>query len=111
MTIIDPFAPYQGDLPDSPFTRTSQRGQYLPPSLTFDYLPLGWQQCDTRPWTYPVDTRQDAKDTMRTSVANWMGEKDQYRSVWRRNIPTHYPRDNYAHDPYRNRTHEVWKTI
>ena len=54
---------------------------HVPTNWYFSYLPYGWQQPDTRPWTFLTDPRQQVKDRLYMDPLDFMGQykKDRYR--------------------------------
>jgi hypothetical protein len=69
----------------------------IPDGINFTYLPFGYQQPDTRPWTFRTDSRQDVKDLFRENPQDWTRANGNGR--WK--YPESYPRDvDCAPDPY-----------
>lgn len=50
------------------------RSTHVPSSWYFSYLPYGYQQPDTRPYTFLVDPRQAVKDKTYMDPLDFMGE-------------------------------------
>ena len=90
------------------------REMRIPDALNFDYLPFGWQQPDTRPWTFRVDTRQAIKDQCRAAPESWIGGTQHCQSRWK--CQPVYPRDDDCAavsqaglDPYIQQYNDVYK--
>ena len=83
----------------------------IPDALNFDYLPFGWQQPDTRPWTFRVHTRQNVKDYCRMSPEDYMGEESCNNLKWKCIMSTIYPRDDDCLCPAPHQTNDVHKYV
>lgn len=76
----------------------------IPESISFDYLPFGYQQPDTRPWTLIVNERQIIKDSCYNSREDWIGTADCFG---RGRFPERYPdRDDRYHS-----SNVVYRTV
>lgn len=83
----------------------------LPDGLNFDYLPYGWQQPDTRPLYYKVDTRQMSKDFCRMSPEDYLGESSCDNARWKCVMSSIYPRDDPCQYPPPHQTNTVYKYV